>query len=100
MKKENIKDFKKRMFVYKEEKKNLLLKFVTRSTELPKKLRHWAQIRFLKKSSPNFSKIRTKNRCIFTARSKSINKNMEISRITFRKLISEGLLVGIKKSSW
>lgn len=100
MQKENKKDLKKRLEVYKQEKKILLLKFIIRSTSLSKNVRIKAQNNFFNKPSVNFSKIRVKNRCVFTSRSKSVNSNMKISRITFRKLASEGLLLGIKKSSW
>lgn len=98
MKKENFKDYKKRLSYYKEEKKILLLKFIIRSLNLPNTLRKKAQKHF--NNNLKISKIKIKNRCIFTSRSKSINKKMKISRITFRKLASEGLILGLKKSSW
>lgn len=100
MKKQNIKDLQKRLLVYKKEKKNLLFKFIIRSTKLSKNLRNKAQNEFLKRILINSSKIRVNNRCVFTSRGKSVNKNFKLSRITFRKLASEGLLLGIKKSSW
>ena len=100
MKKQSIKDLKKRLSVYKQEKKTLLLKFIIRSTKLSKKLRNKAQHNFFKMESFDFSKIRVNNRCIFTSRSKSVNSRIKLSRITFRKLASDGLLLGIKKSSW
>ena len=61
MKKQNIKDFKKRLVVYKQEKKILLLKFIIRSTNLSFKLRSKAQNKILKMSSMNFSKVRVNN---------------------------------------
>lgn len=100
MKRQNIKDFNKRLLVYKQEKKTLLLKFIIRSTKLSKNIRSKAQNKFIKMPSLDFSKIRVNNRCIFTSRAKSVNSSMKLSRITFRKLASEGLLLGIKKSSW
>lgn len=100
MKKGNLKDFKRRLIVYKQEKKNLLFKFIIRSTTLSRKLRYNIQDKFLNKSSLDFSQVRIKNRCILTSRSRSINSKLKLSRITFRKLASEGLLLGIKKSSW
>ena len=100
MKKQSIKDLKKRLVVYKQEKKTLLLKFIIRSTSLSKNLRIKAQKRFLNISSLDFSKVRVNNRCIFTSRPKSVNSHIKLSRITFRKLASDGSLLGIKKSSW
>ena len=94
------KDIKRRLNVYKNEKKNLLYKFLIRSTLFSNEIRQKYQSYFLSKHSINeYSKTRIKNYCIFTSRSKGINKNIKISRITFKKLISKGLLVGIKKSS-
>ena len=100
MKKQNIKDFNERLIVFKEEKENLLLKFIIRSINLSKNLRIKMQSKFLDKLSFNYSKTRIKNRCVLTSRGKSINSNLKLSRITFRKLASDGLLLGIKKSSW
>ena len=100
MKKSVQKDLKKRLLVYKEEKKNLLLKFITYSTSLTKEIRYKAFNIFLNKSNLNIYKSRIKNRCIFTARGRSILSDIKISRITFRKLASNGSLLGIRKSSW
>jgi small subunit ribosomal protein S14 len=100
MKKQNIKDFNKRLLVYKQEKKTLLLNFIIRSTKLSKSLRGKAQYEFLEVPSLDFSKVRVNNRCIFTSRGKSVSSSIRLSRITFKKLASEGLLLGIKKSSW
>lgn len=100
MKKESIKDYNKRLNFFKEEKKILLLKFIIRSTILPKYIREKAQNCFSKWFNFNFSKVKIKNRCIFTSRARSINQKMKMSRITFRKLASQGLLLGTKKSSW
>lgn len=98
MKKQAVKDIQKRLQVFKEEWKRLLYKFIIRSTGLNKNLTKQASAAF----STEFSSFRTqiKNRCIFTSRGRSIYSNLKISRITFRKLASEGSLLGIRKSSW
>lgn len=48
----------------------------------------------------NCSKTRLNNRCVLTARSKSIYKDFRLSRLQFRKLALQGKLIGIKKSSF
>lgn len=48
----------------------------------------------------NSSKVRIRNRCIITGRSRGIYRIFMISRILIRKMASEGKLPGIIKSSW
>jgi len=64
MKKQNIKDFNKRLIVFKEEKENLLLKFIIRSINLSKNLRIKMQSKFLDKLSFNYSNKNKKSLCI------------------------------------
>ena len=44
--------------------------------------------------------IRTKNRCIITGRSHGVHRLFKLSRIKLRELGSNGLLLGLTKSSW
>ena len=48
----------------------------------------------------NSSRIRLKSRCIFTNRSRSINKKYNISRFIYRDFINFGLISGYKKAVW
>lgn len=48
----------------------------------------------------NSSKTRIRNRCVLTGRSRSVWRTFRISRIQLRKLALEGLLMGVKRSSW
>jgi ribosomal protein S14 len=57
------------------------------------------QIFFLDLLLKNSFKSRIKNYCIVTGRSKGVFRKMRVSRITFRKLGSEGLFFGLKKAS-
>lgn len=41
-----------------------------------------------------------KNRCIFGRRSRAVFKNLRLSRIGFRFLVLNGLVVGFRKSSF
>lgn len=48
----------------------------------------------------NSSKTRIRNRCILTGRARSVWRTFRVSRIQLRKLALEGVLIGVKKSSW
>ena len=41
-----------------------------------------------------------KNRCVVTGRSFGVMRKFKVSRIEFKSLAVEGILVGVKKSSW
>lgn len=46
------------------------------------------------------SYIQTKTRCLLTNRQHSILKIFKLSRISIRNLCGQGILYGLKKSSW
>ncbi|HOE21065.1 MAG TPA: type Z 30S ribosomal protein S14 [Spirochaetota bacterium] len=48
---------------------------------------------------PKF-KIRYRNRCKICGRSRGYYRRFELCRICLRKLAGEGLVPGVKKSSW
>ena len=48
----------------------------------------------------NGAKIRVRNRCELTGRSRAVYRRFKLSRIMLRKLASEGLIPGVTKSSW
>ena len=54
----------------------------------------------LNKIDRNSSKVRIKNRCILTGRGKAVYSFYRLSRIAFRELAAQGLLLGVSKSSW
>ncbi|MCF8024053.1 MAG: type Z 30S ribosomal protein S14 [Desulfobacteraceae bacterium] len=49
--------------------------------------------------TPKF-KVRAYNRCPICGRSRAFMRKFGICRICFRNMASEGLLPGVKKSSW
>jgi len=51
------------------------------------------------KRKPKFS-TRKVNRCAITGRPRGFMRDFGISRIAFRKMANEGLLPGVRKSSW
>ena len=54
----------------------------------------------LSKIPRNASKVRIRNRCVLTGRSRGVYRKFKLSRIVFRELASIGHIPGITKSSW
>jgi len=54
----------------------------------------------LDKLPRNSSKVRLHNRCKLTGRPKGYMRKFGISRVTFRKMASEGKIPGVTKASW
>ncbi|MDH3004218.1 MAG: 30S ribosomal protein S14 [Candidatus Shikimatogenerans sp. JK-2022] len=54
----------------------------------------------LQKIPKNASKVRLRNICKITGRTRGYIRYFGISRIVFRELSSNGLIPGIKKASW
>ncbi len=48
----------------------------------------------------NCFRTRIKNRCILTGRSRAVFRIARLNRISFKREIEKGKLVGFKKSSW
>ena len=46
------------------------------------------------------SKVRYRNRCQMTGRPRAFIRKFGISRIAFREMSLEGIIPGVKKSSW
>ncbi|MFO8087974.1 MAG: 30S ribosomal protein S14 [Bacteroidales bacterium] len=54
----------------------------------------------LQKLPRNASPVRLHNRCSLTGRPKGYMRQFGVSRINFRELAMNGLIPGVKKSSW
>ncbi len=54
----------------------------------------------LRKLPRDSSAIRIRNRCNFTGRPRAYNRKFGISRIAFREMALQGLIPGVRKSSW
>lgn len=54
----------------------------------------------LQKLPRNSNSIRLHNRCKLTGRPKGYMRQFGLSRITFREMANQGLIPGVKKSSW
>ena len=48
----------------------------------------------------NSAMVRVRNRCEITGRSRGYYRKFGLSRIKFRELSLQGLIPGVKKSSW
>ena len=95
----NIKKDKiNRKLVKEYEKKTIFLKYIVNNLLFSYSIREKAylELRTLRKGVPT----QINSRCILTGRGRAILSMYKISRITFKKLASNGLLKGIKKSSW
>lgn len=54
----------------------------------------------LNKMPRDSSRIRLRNRCQLTGRSRGFIRKFKLSRLTFREFASAGLIPGVTKSSW
>jgi small subunit ribosomal protein S14 len=54
----------------------------------------------LQKLPKNTSPVRLHNRCKLTGRPRGYMRQFGISRVTFREMALNGLIPGVKKSSW
>lgn len=54
----------------------------------------------LQKLPKNSSPVRLKNRCAVSGRSRGYMRDFGLSRISFRELVREGKIPGVKKASW
>ena len=91
---------KKRRYLYATyEKQYFILKYLVHNVNLPQSVRQEAQIK-LEKLPYYGSKIRLRNRCVLTGRSRAVYKKFKLSRLMFRKLALSGEIIGVKKISW
>jgi ribosomal protein S14 len=93
-----LKDKKIRINFSKKEFKNLTFLFLLNNSYLDETSRFLVSKKFLGKNK-NFFKSQVKNRCVTTLRSRSPLSDFHLSRVSFRRQASAGLLLGIKKSS-
>jgi len=54
----------------------------------------------LNKMAKNTSRVRLRNRCQFTGRSRGVLRKFKMSRICFRDMANQGLIPGVFKASW
>jgi len=54
----------------------------------------------LRKLPRDSSAVRVRNRCNFTGRPRAFSRQFGMSRIAFREMALQGLIPGVRKSSW
>lgn len=54
----------------------------------------------LNKMPRNSSRVRLRNRCQLTGRSRGVLSKFKLSRLCFREMANKGLIPGIFKASW
>jgi small subunit ribosomal protein S14 len=75
------------------------LKAIADNEALPMEERFAARLK-LAELPRNSSKVRIRNRCELTGRSRSVYRKFKLSRIALRELASTGQIPGVVKSSW
>jgi small subunit ribosomal protein S14 len=80
-------------------KRRTTLKDVIYNKELSFEERFHATVK-LSEFPRNSSKIRIRNRCELTGRSRGVYRKFKLSRICIRNLASLGLIPGLVKASW
>ena len=93
------KDKKRRKLFKKYEKKRRELKAIIYNKDTSSELRSETQYK-LSKLPKDSSKIRIKNRCVLTGRSKGVFRYFKLSRMQLRQLALEGNIPGYTKASW
>ena len=89
-------------------RENMVKKFKNRRIELKKKIRNKnlsleERIKFQNKLSDfpkDGSRVRVRNRCKITGRSRGVYRKFGLSRIKLRELSMAGALPGVIKASW
>ena len=80
-------------------KKRQNLKKIVMDKKLTLEERFKAQQK-LSKLPRNSSRVRVRNRCIITGRSRGVYRKFGLSRIKIRELSMAGMMPGVVKSSW
>ncbi|MCB9425551.1 MAG: 30S ribosomal protein S14 [Flavobacteriales bacterium] len=75
-------------------------KLVDKYAEKRKALKEAGDYAGLQKLPLNSSPVRLHNRCKLTGRPKGYIRQFGISRVKFREMANQGLIPGVKKSSW
>jgi small subunit ribosomal protein S14 len=93
------KNLKRKLMVTKYKKRRLALKNKIKNKDLilEERIKLQSKLNDLPKDS---SRIRVRNRCEITGRSRGVYRKFGLSRIKLRELSMAGILPGIIKASW
>lgn len=98
MKNQLYKDKNKRILNFKYEQKQIILKSINKNIAVSKPTRWNSSLKFIDFETNSFD-TRIVNRCILTGRKNKVN-HFKFSRLSFLKLVRNGLIFGLKKSTW
>ena len=87
----------KKSWIAREAKRRRL---VEKYAEKRRLLKEAGDMEGLQKLPRNSSKVRLRNRCAMSGRSRGYMREFGISRIVFRDMSREGKIPGVRKSSW
>ncbi|CEJ13259.1 30S ribosomal protein S14 [Phreatobacter sp. AB_2022a] len=93
------KNNRRRALVQRDAKKRAALKDIVMNQSLPIEERFAATVK-LASLPRNGAKVRIKNRCEVTGRSRAFYRKLGMSRVALRELGNKGLIPGLVKSSW
>jgi small subunit ribosomal protein S14 len=98
---------KKSMIQRELKRQRLVMKYAEKRADLKKQIKEanflkekLALHRQLQQLPKNSSAVRLHNRCLITGRPKGYFRDFGLSRHVLREMAHEGLLPGVKKSSW
>jgi small subunit ribosomal protein S14 len=89
----------RRALVAQKAAKRKRLKDITQDRSKPMEERFAAQMK-LAEMPRNSSKVRIRNRCELTGRSRGFYRKLRVCRNQLRELASQGMIPGMVKSSW
>ncbi len=99
MLKKNFRDNQKRILYKRFEEKAIILNSITRNRKLRAPIRWYCNIIFNKKQRKS-SKVKIKNRCVLSGRSRSVYRFSKMSRVFLRDNDYIGKIPGLTKSYW
>ncbi len=94
-----VKNDRRREMAAKGEPKRAALRKELLNPELDEQSRLALQKK-LQKMPRDTSRIRIRNRCVLTGRSRGVYADFRLCRIKFRELAHRGLIPGVTKASW
>nr|YP_004339008.1 ribosomal protein S14 [Coccomyxa subellipsoidea C-169]ADY75450.1 ribosomal protein S14 [Coccomyxa subellipsoidea C-169] len=92
-------DQNRRQLCKRQELRRIEYKSIIQDLSLPHEVR-FKSLQLLNSLNRNGSPTRLRNRCIATGRGRGVYRFCKLSRISFRRMASQGLLMGVTKSSW
>jgi small subunit ribosomal protein S14 len=94
-----VKNDRRKQLVLQYKERRDQLKVIVKNADLPLQERLEAQAK-LSALPKNSSPVRVRNRCALTGRARGYMGMFKLSRIKFRELALDGVLPGVKKTSW